>query len=375
MYKAITSGISRRTVTGLGALVAVTALTIGLGGCASQAGGTGTDTGTDTSASAGSSAAAPKITKIAFVAPENETDLGWNQVGIANSKAAADKLGLEYVSVPDAGWDNTETVLGQVIKDDGAQFVIAHASGYGVAAQTVSAQMQVPILAQDSGLEPVPGQLAEALVEAQQGGYLAGIAAAMSTESKTVAVVISADDVNWLNMAAGFAEGVYSVDSGITVLFGQISASGYADSAGGKSAVETVIAGGADVVFGMGDGATLGYIQAINAHPGVKYIADIGDVTAALDDPGVLLTSVIWDYTATYEQAIKDVEAGTFGSKNYELTVGNGGLYLQDTPNLTAEIKAAVKTATDAIDAGTIEPSGAKDSAAVKDVIAAKKAA
>jgi len=367
MSTTVTSGLSRRAVRGAGALVALSALTFGLVGCASQAGG---DSGGSSDSDDGT-----EISKIAFVAPENETDLGWNQVGLANSKAAADKLGLEYVAVPDAGWDNTETVLSQVIDDDGAQFVIAHASGYGVAAQSVSGQTKVPILAQDSGLEPVKGELAEALVEAQQGGYLAGIAAAMSTQSKTVAVVISADDVNWLNMAAGFAEGVYSVDPAITVLFGQISASGYADSAGGKSAVETVIAGGADVVFGMGDGATLGYIQAINAHPGVKYIADIGDVTAALDDPGVLLTSVIWDYTPTYEQAIKDVEAGTFGTENYTLTVGNKGLYLQDSPNLTTEIKDAVQTATDAIDAGTITPAGAENSAEVKAIIAAKKGA
>ncbi|BDZ47195.1 putative B6 ABC transporter substrate-binding protein [Naasia aerilata] len=372
MYKARTGGVLRRTFTGAGALVAVSALTLGLVGCSSQAGG---NSGGGDSSSGGSDDAATKVSKIAFVAPENETDLGWNQVGLANSKDAADKMGLEYVAVPDAGWDNIETVLGQVIDDDGAQFVIAHASGYGVAAQTVSGQTQVPILAQDSGLKPVPGQLAQALVSAEQGGYIAGIAAAMSTQSKTVAVVISADDVNWLDMAAGFAQGVYSVDPGINVLFGQISASGYADSAGGKTAVETVIAGGADVVFGMGDGATLGYLQAIDAHPGVKYIADIGDVTSALKDPSVLLTSVIWDYTPTYEQAIKDVDAGTFGSKDYELTVGNGGLYLQDTDNMTQEIKDAVKTATDGIDAGTIKPSGAKDSAAVKDVIAAKKAA
>jgi len=372
MYKAVTGGVRRRAARGAGALLVVSALTIALASCSSQAGGGG---GGDNGSGGGSDDAATEVTKLAFVAPENETDLGWNQVGLANSEAAADSLGLEYVAVPDAGWDNIETVLGQVIDDDGANFVIAHASGYGVAAQSVSAQTGVPILAQDSGLEPVPGELAQALVSAEQGGYVAGIAAAMSTQSKTVAVVISADDVNWLDMAAGFAQGVYSVDPAINVLFGQISASGYADSAGGKAAVETVIAGGADVVFGMGDGATLGYLQAIDAHPGVKYIADIGDVTGALKDPSALLTSVIWDYTATYEQAVKDVASGDFGTKDYELTVGNGGLYLQETDNMTAEIKDAVKTATDAIDAGDITPSGAKDSAEVKEVIASKKGA
>ena len=346
------------------ALLAASALAITLAACSSR----GDSGGASASASSGHS-----VTKIAWVGPENETDLGWNQIGLANSKAAADKLGLKYVAVADAGWDNTETVLNQVIQDDGAQFVIAHASGYGVAAKTVAAQTKVPILIQDSGIDPVPGQIAEALVKAEQGGYLAGIAAAMATKVKTVAVVISADDVNWLDMAAGFAEGVYSVDPSITVLFGQISADGYADSAGGKAAVDTVISGGADVVFGMGDGATLGYIQSINEHAGVKYIADLGDVSSALKDQKSLLTTVVWDYTPTYIQAIKDVEDGSFGTKNYDLTVGNSGLYLQDTDNMTDAIKSAVKKATESIDAGTIKPKGAANSGEVKAIIAAKK--
>ncbi|MFT4028356.1 MAG: BMP family ABC transporter substrate-binding protein [Protaetiibacter sp.] len=362
MNKAIRGGRAGRTVTSAGALIVVSALALSLAACSSRG-----DTASDDE-----TVASGTVTKLAWVGPENETDLGWNQIGLANSEAAADQLGIEYVAVPDAGWDNTETVLNQVIQDDGADFVIAHASGYGVAAQTVAAQTGVPILIQDSGIDPVPGEIAEALVQAEQGGYIAGIAAAMATTSKTVAVVISADDVNWLDMAAGFVEGVYSVDSSITVLFGQISADGYADSAGGKAAVDTVIAGGADVVFGMGDGATLGYIQSINENPGVKYIADLGDVSSALTDQSQLLTTIVWDYTDTYVQAIQDFEAGTFGTKNYELTVGNGGLYLLDTDNMTDEIMSAVATATDAIDSGSITPDGAASSDDVKAIIAAK---
>jgi len=364
MSNAITRGRLRRAATSAGALVAVSTLAFSLAACSSRG---------DTPAGDETTAGGATVTKLAWVGPENETDLGWNQIGLANSKDAADQLGVDYVSVPDAGWDNTETVLDQVIQDDGAQFVIAHASGYGVASQTVAAQTKVPILIQDSGIDPVPGQIAEALVQAEQGGYIAGIAAAKATKTHTVAVVISADDVNWLDMAGGFAEGVYSVDPTITVLFGQISADGYADSAGGKAAVDTVIAGGADVVFGMGDGSTLGYIQSINEHPGVKYIADLGDVSGALTDQSVLLTTIVWDYTDTYVQAVKDFEAGTFGTKNYTLTVGNGGLYLLDTPNMTDDIKSAVKTATDAIDAGSIVPDGAANSDEVKALIAAKK--
>lgn len=364
MKTAIATRRPRRAAVATGALITASTLIVTLAACSTPGGAAGTT----------SAPATGSVTKMAWVGPENETDLGWNQIGLANSAAAAKQLGIDYTSIPDAGWDNTETVLNQVIQD-GANFVIAHASGYGVAAKTVASQTKVPILIQDSGISPVPGQIAEATVSAQQGGYIAGIAAAKATTSHTVAVVISADDVNWLNMAAGYAEGVYSVDPTITVLFGQISANGYADSAGGKAAVDTVIAGGADVVFGMGDGATLGYIQSINEHPGVKYIADLGDVSSAITDPKSLLTTIVWDYTSTYVQAVKDVAAGTFGTVNYDLNVSNRGLYLQDTTQMTTAMKDAVQTATSAIGSGSLVPDGAANSDAVKAIIAAKKAA
>ncbi|PPL20079.1 hypothetical protein GY24_02960 [Microterricola pindariensis] len=341
------------------------ALALSLAGCAGGRGG-------DTPAAEPSSTAGTTVTAFALVAPENESDFGWNQAGLVGAEAAAAELGIDVTLVPDAGWDNAETVLGQVI-DSGAQFVVAHASGYGVAGTSVARAKQTPILIQDAG-ENIPGQIAVTKTHAQEGGYLAGIAAAMTTTSNTIGIVVSADDINWFKMSAGFAEGVYSVDPSIQVLYTSVGPAEYADAAGGKTATEQLIAAGADVIFGMGDGATHGYLQAVEAAPGVKYIADIGDVTSGLNDPSVLLTSVLWNYGPTYVQAIKDVEAGTFGSAGYELTVGNEGLTLQQTDNLTAEILAAIDAAKAGIIDGSIVPTPAESADEVKAVVAAKGA-
>ncbi len=96
----------------------------------------------------------------------------------------------------------------------------------------------------------------------------------------------------------------------------------YGDSAGGTSVTNQVIAAGADVIMGMGDGATIGYLQAIETaqtdYP-ISYIATIGDVTEIVENPDTVLTSVLWNYTDTYVQAIEDIENGTFGTKSYEL--------------------------------------------------------
>jgi len=342
----------------VGALVAVTAFMIGTAACSSRTDGEATG------------AVAPTtVERFAVVTPENESDHGWNQAGLAGAEGAATELGIAVDLLPDAGWDNTETVLAQLAEGD-AQFIIAHASGYSVAAQSVAESTGVPILVHDTG-DLIPGKLAKITTEAQQGGYLAGIAAAMSTASKKVGIVVSADSSNWFKMASGFAEGVYSVDPTIEVLFASIGPAEYADSAGGKATAEQLIAAGADVLFGMGDGATTGYLQAVEAAPQVLYIADIGDVTDVID-PQRVLTSVLWNYQATYVEAIGDVEAGKFGTHDYVLTVGNGGLTLQDSPNLTPEILAAVEEARSAITAGDITPAAAATAEELRAVLAAR---
>jgi len=175
-------------------------------------------------------------------------------------------------------------------------------------------------------------------------------------------------------MSSGFVEGVFSVDPTIQVLYTSVGPAAYADAAGGKTATEQIIASGADVVFGMGDGATHGYLQAIDAASGVKYIADIGDVTPGLSDPSKLLTSVRWNYEPAYVQAIKDVEAGIYGTVTYPVDVENGGMYLQETDQMTPEILAAVEKASQGIIDGSIVPTIATSADEVAAVIAAKGA-
>lgn len=361
-----TPGARHRTAARLAAITISGALAVSLTACSSGREGDDSD-GTDVGA-------ATTITQFALVAPENESDYGYNQAGIDGANEAAKELGIDVTIVPDAGYDNIETVLNQVA-DGGAQFIVAHASGYNVGAASAAAAKKVPILIQDAGSdENVPGLIAATKPEGQEGGYLAGVAAALSTTTKKVGIVVSADNANWFAMASGFTEGVYSIDPSITVLYTSVGPAAYADAAGGKVATEQIIASGADVVFGMGDGATRGYLQAIDAASGVKYIADIGDVTPGLSDPSKLLTSVRWNYEPAYVAAIKDIEAGTFGTKTYSVDVENGGMYLQDTDAMTSDIKDAVQKASDGIIDGSIVPTIATSAAEVAAVIAAKGA-
>lgn len=332
-------------------------------GCSGRGAGTvGDPTGSETSGS--------EVTSFAIVTPEKESDQGWNQQGLVGAEGAAEELGIELEVHSNVGYDNTETILTQVAQS-GVGLVIAHASGFNAAGERVGVQTGVPTLVVDFE-NNVPGKVATVIPQPQQGAYLAGIAAAMKTQTKKVGIVASAENLNWFLMAGGFAQGVYSVDPSIEIVLAYVGPANYGDSAGGASVTNQVIAAGADVIMGMGDGATIGYLQAIETAQSdvpISYIATIGDVSGLVTNPDTVLTSVLWNYTDTYVQAIRDIESGEFGTKSYDLTVANGGLTLLDTPGLTDEIGAAVVQATEDMANEQIEVVYTADKAAVQSII------
>ena len=337
-------------------------------GCSGRSAEIGGDTGAETEQGA-------TVERFAIVTPEKESDHGWNQQGLLAAQAAADQLGIELDEHSNVGYDNTETILTQVAQSDN-QLVIAHASGFNAAGARVGQQTGVPTLVVDIE-QNVPGKVATVIPQPQEGAYLAGIVAAMKTQTKKIGIVASAENLNWFLMAGGFAQGVYSVDPSIEIVIAYVGPAEYGDSAGGANTAKQVIAAGADVIMGMGDGATIGYLQAIETAQtdyAISYIATIGDVTGIVQNPDTVLTSVLWNFTDTYVQAIEDIEAGSFGTETYELTVANGGLTLQTTPVLTEQMEEAVAQATEQMKNGAIDVVYTADKDAVQALIDAKGA-
>ena len=139
---------------------------------------------------------------------------------------------------------------------------------------------------------------------------------------------------------------------------------------GDRLPTEQQLAAGADIIFGMGDGASFGMIEAIREHNEANadspawFIDVIGDKAADYSD--VLLTSVLFDYTGVYEQIIGNVGTPDFG-QIYTMNVENGGVRLLDLPaSVSQETKDAVATAQASIIDGTITVSAVGDAAGVK---------
>jgi simple sugar transport system substrate-binding protein len=310
---------------------------------------------------------AEQVQSFAIVTPEKGSDYGWNQQSIAAAREVAKDRGLELEVADNAGYEDVAPILRELATGD-VDFVIAQASGYNTAAADVATQTGVPHLIWDNPEAAEPGLVANAEAQGQGGGYLAGVLAANASESGTLGIVISADDTNWNRMAGGFVKGARSVDPDIEIRLVQIGQAGYADTAGGKRVTEQVIADGADVIFGMGDGSSFGMIQAIEAADGVQFIDVIGDKTE-IDDQGVLLSSVLWNFDVLFQQAIQDLNAGSFGEENYALNLENEGISLLQTDQIDEQAWRDVMDAREAIVAGEVQVPETTKKSQVEDLI------
>ncbi len=343
-------------------IVVLTAFVVaGCGDDDDSSGSSGNGGGTETEASK------TKVANFAIVTPEKGTDYGWNQQSIEAAKKIAADRGVEVEVADNSGYEDVTPILRE-LSTGGSNFIIAQASGYNTAAPDVSTQTEVPSLIWDNPEAAQPGLVANAEAQGQGGGYLAGVLAANTTKSGTVGIVISADDTNWNRMAGGFVKGAQSVKPDIKIRLAQIGQAGYADTAGGKRVTEQVIADGADVIFGMGDGSSFGMIQAVEGADGVKFIDVIGDKTT-IDKKGVLLSSVLWNFDVLFNQAIDDIDAGTFGEKNYALDLDNKGISLLQTDQIDDKAWAEVEKAQEAIVAGDVQVPEMTKKSQVEDAI------
>jgi len=359
----------------VGALIAL-ALAATVAACGSSSSSSSSSsaasTGSGGSSSSSSASSGFSFSSVAIATPAKTDDYGWNAQGVNGIQSAASSFGLKVKVVQNIGYNNTDAVLRQLASGSPKPgLIIAHASGYDTSAQRLSAQTGVPMITYDIPTMLKKGTLSNITTSSQQGAYLAGILAAEMTKTGKIGVIISASDTNWYEMVGGYAAGAHSVKPGLPIVFGQIGPASYDDSAGGKRVATSVVASGADVIFAMGDQSSFGYLQAIStAHPGHKvyYIGDIGSM-APIDTSHVLLSSVLWNFTGAYKQALSDIKSGTFGTHGYNLTLANGGISLLKTSYIPASVWSKITTAQSGIISGSVKVPDTTTAAAAKKVL------
>lgn len=298
----------------------------------------------------------PKMVGIAL--PEAGTDKGWNEQGKVGLEIVARKYGFKIELAEALGYGDIKPTLRDMVRK-GCELIICHASGYQTVAPEIARETGVKVTTVENHKDITPGLISDIDTQPQGGCYLAGWLAGKMTRSNIVGIVTSAEPPTWNRMSAGFAQGLKASNPGSRLLYSVIGEAAYADAAGGKRNAQDQIAVGADVIFGLGDGASFGMLQACStkkAKDGGKvwFIDVIGD-KRSIDRSDVLLTSVIMDLSVVYEEVIKSYMDGTFGKQHW-VSMDNGAVYLLElnraVPN---SVKVALKDIKEKIVAGQIK--------------------
>ncbi|MEX2647837.1 MAG: BMP family protein [Alphaproteobacteria bacterium] len=316
-------------------------------------------------ASAGNAA---DVKSIAVLVPEAGTDFGWNQQGVDAARAVAEKYGLEFMPAEGLGYGDVHPTLRE-LASDGASLMIAHASGYNTAAPEVAEETGVPVAIVDRPDALKAGLIADYTVSGHEGAYLAGILAGRMTRTGTVGIVVSGEPPSWNSQSAAFAQGAKATKSDVKIVYAVIGPAAYSDAAGGKRVTESVIAAGADIVFGQGDGSSFGMIEAVENTKATDggdawFIDVIGDKTSI--DKGHLLSSVVWNLVPVYSQMVEDLKADTFGTHAYSIGLKDDSVQLLKTAHIPDDVWTEVMAARQQIVDGAMTVAPVWDAADVR---------
>src|SRR5262245_10563103 len=302
-------------------------------------------------------AQAAEVKKLAIMVPEQGTDYGWNQQGVDAAKAVAEKYRLEFLPAEGLGYGDVRPTLRE-LADDGASLIIAHASGYNTAAPEIAAEKNVPVAIVDNPKGLKPGLITDYTLSGHEGAYLAGRLAAKMSKTGSVGIVVSGEPPSWNSQSAAFAEGVKAENAKTKIVYAVIGPAAYSDAAGGRRVTEQVIAAGADVVFGQGDGSSFGMIEAVETKKSTKggdvwFIDVIGDKSTI--DKGHLLSSVLWNMVPVYSAMVEDLKADTFGTKAYQISLADDSVQLLKTPHIPDGVWADLMKVREQIVSGALK--------------------
>lgn len=322
-------------------------------------------------------AQAAEVKKLAIMVPEQGTDYGWNQQGVDAAKAVAEKYGLEFMPAEGLGYGDVRPTLRE-LADDGASLIIAHASGYNTAAPEIAAEKHVPVAIVDNPTGLKPGLITDYTLSGHEGAYLAGRLAAKTSKTGSVGIVVSGEPPSWNSQSAAFAQGVKDEKAGTKIVYAVIGPAAYSDAAGGRRVTEQVIAAGADVVFGQGDGSSFGMIEAVETKKSasggdVWFIDVIGDKSSI--DKGHLLSSVLWNMVPVYSAMIEDLKADKFGTHNYKISLADNSVSLLKTKHIPDDVWASLQDLRQQIIDGKIKVPEIYDAQAVRALMTTVSAA
>ena len=188
------------------------------------------------------------------------------------------------------------------------------------------------------------------MFEQEQASYLVGLAAGYTTESNIVGFVTGAANETLNSFGYGYCAGVLDANPDATIL--QYNANNFGDASGGKTAVNTMVTKGADVVFHAAGGTGIGVIDGCKEN---KIWAIGVDSDQSPLAPETILTSALKRVDNACYDATKKTILGTLegGVETYDLAAGGVDI-APTTDNLSKDVLEKIEDAKKDIIAGDL---------------------
>jgi basic membrane protein A len=302
-----------------------------------------------------------------------ENDKSFNEFTLKGARDAAEEEGLEFAHiVSEAATDYEKNIDNFVTEGCGLIITVGFLMGDSTAA-AAQANPDIKFAIVDYSYFPGAGcaeDVADCYTEEgglanvtslmfaeDEVGYLAGVLAGCMSESGVIGSVSGMEIPPVVRFVTGYQTGAASQNPDIETL--NVYIPDFNDPSTGKQAGETMIADGADIIFGVGGNTGNGGLLAAH-EAGLQGIGvDVDQYGTYPEVAGSLLTSAAKNMDVAAGDAVRAYAAGDLEGGIQLATVENGGVglapYHDQESNIPDECKAAVEEAEAGLAAGTID--------------------
>ena len=350
------------------ALLLALVLALGLMACASSDGSkdtTGNETTTGEETTGGEEAASGEVTKIALLLPytgdQSYFDVTARGLDLLEEKYGdAVECNLIEMGTDAAGWETANRQAAAA----GYDIIISGNFEYEGAMLTVADDYpEVKFLNfdySDAALNSKPNVYALTYAT-HEGAYLAGVVAAVKSQSGVIGVVGGMELDGIKQFMVGYMQGALDTNPDIQILTGFVG--NFADTGVAKELASNMIAQGADVVYHAAGGAGNGVFEAVSENEGVWAIGVDTDQYVSLSGKPELAETILTSDLKNCDQAVlagvTAIMDGTapFGTQ-VVLTLKDKGVGLAENEyylaNMTEDELAVVEAAKEKIISGEI---------------------
>ena len=289
--------------------------------------------------------------RIALVLPGSANDKGFNQLAFEALPILEAEFGAE-TAYSESTPVNEYVQAFEDFASDGFDIVIGQGFQFGEVAAEVAPNFPDVIFLVPNQTDLSGPNMQGIQPASHHAAYLAGVAAAMATESNQIGGIAGHSFPIIVAQMEAFAIGAQSVDPDIDVTLTYLGS--FDDVEAGKETARAMISSGVDVVYHAADAAGVGVLQAAREE-GVLAIGWGGDQTEIA--PETLLTSQIVNQTVLIVESVRPVVDGSFDGQQRLMGLSTPVLGLAPirVVDNAAEIEAAVAEAMAGILDGSIE--------------------